>query len=53
MTPERLERYHRYTRRHGVNWPLYLMARVLMTPFFLVYFRYTRGGREHGRVRAG
>jgi glycerol-3-phosphate dehydrogenase (NAD(P)+) len=53
VTPERLERYHRYTRRHGVNWPLYLAARVLMTPFFLVYFRYTRGGREHGRVRGG
>ncbi|MFI5028782.1 MAG: 1-acyl-sn-glycerol-3-phosphate acyltransferase [Solirubrobacterales bacterium] len=53
MTPERLERYHRYTRRHGVNWSLYLLARVFMTPFFLVYFRYARGGREHGRVRGG
>jgi 1-acyl-sn-glycerol-3-phosphate acyltransferase len=53
VTPERLERYHRYTRRHGVNWPLYLAARALMTPFFLVYFRYTRGGREHGRVKGG
>jgi glycerol-3-phosphate dehydrogenase (NAD(P)+) len=53
VTPERLQRYHAYTRRHGVNWPLYLAARVLMTPFFLVYFRYARGGREHGRVRGG
>ena len=53
MTPERLERYHRYTRRHGVNWPLYLLARLFMTPFFLVYFRYARGGREHGRVKGG
>jgi 1-acyl-sn-glycerol-3-phosphate acyltransferase len=49
VTPERLERYHAYTRRHGVNWPLYLLARVFMTPFFLVYFRYYRGGREHAR----
>src|SRR5215470_14669916 len=24
-----------------------------MTPFFLVYFRYSRAGREHGRVRGG
>ena len=53
MTPERLERYHRYTRRHGVNWPLYLLARVFMTPFFLVYFRYVRHGREHARLRGG
>ena len=49
MTPERLERYHAYTRRHGVNRPLYFLARVFMTPFFLVYFRYYRAGREHAR----
>jgi glycerol-3-phosphate dehydrogenase (NAD(P)+) len=53
VTPERLERYHRYTRRHGVNWALYLLARVFMTPFFLVYFRYARQGREHARLRGG
>ncbi len=53
MTPERLERYHRYTRRHGVSWPLYILARVFMTPFFLVYFRYDRNGREHSRVKGG
>ena len=53
MTPERLERYHRYTRRHGVNWAIYLLARVFMTPFFLVYFRYARQGREHARLRGG
>jgi 1-acyl-sn-glycerol-3-phosphate acyltransferase len=50
---ERLQRYHDYTRRHSVNWPLYLLARVLMTPFFLVYFRLGRTGREYGRVRGG
>ena len=53
MTPERLARYHDYTRRHGVNWPLYLLARIFMTPFCVVYFRLTRTGREHGRVRGG
>jgi glycerol-3-phosphate dehydrogenase (NAD(P)+) len=53
VTPERLERYHAYTRRHGVNWPFYLLARVFMTPFFLVYFRYARNGREHGRLKGG
>ncbi len=53
MTPERLQRYHDYTRAHSVNWPLYLLARVFMTPFFLVYFRLGRTGREHGRVSGG
>jgi glycerol-3-phosphate dehydrogenase (NAD(P)+) len=53
MTAERLERYHEYTRRHGVNPVLYLLARIFMTPFFLVYFRYVRAGREHGRLEGG
>ena len=53
MTPERLQRYHAYTRRHSVNWPLYLLARVLMTPFFRVWFRLARAGREHGRLAGG
>ena len=53
MTPERLDRYHHYTRRHGVNWPLYLLARIFMTPFCVVYFRLTRAGRDHGRVKDG
>ncbi|HEX8690453.1 MAG TPA: lysophospholipid acyltransferase family protein, partial [Solirubrobacterales bacterium] len=53
MDQSRLKRYHEYTRRHGINWPMYLVARVLMTPFFLVYFRYVREGRENGRLRGG
>lgn len=53
MTPQRLQRYHDYTRRRGVNWPLYLLARVFMTPFFLLYFRLGRTGREYGRVSGG
>ncbi len=53
MTEERLQRYHAYTRAHSVNWPLYLVARVFMTPFFLVYFRLGRTGREYGRVSGG
>ena len=44
-------RYHAYTRRHSVNWPLYLLARIFLEPFFLVYFRYTRRGREHARAQ--
>ena len=53
MDPSRLASYHEYTRRHGVNRVLYLLARVFMTPFFLVYFRYSRAGREHGRLDGG
>jgi len=53
MDQSRLRRYHAYTRRHGVNWPMYLVARVLMTPFFLVYFRYVREMRENGRIKGG
>jgi glycerol-3-phosphate dehydrogenase (NAD(P)+) len=53
MDESRLQRYHAYTRRHGVNWPLYLLARIFMTPFFVGYFRLTRTGRDHGRVKGG
>jgi glycerol-3-phosphate dehydrogenase (NAD(P)+) len=53
VTAERLHRYHAYTRKHSVNWVIYLLARVFMTPFFLVYFRYARTGREYGRVKGG
>jgi glycerol-3-phosphate dehydrogenase (NAD(P)+) len=53
VTAERLARYHAYTRKHSVNWPLYLLARTLLVPFFLVYFRYGRTGREHARLKGG
>jgi glycerol-3-phosphate dehydrogenase (NAD(P)+) len=53
VSEERLRQYHEYTRRRGVNWPLYLLARVFMTPFCVVYFRLRRTGRDHGRVRGG
>jgi len=53
VSPERLAAYHRYTREHGVNWLLYLLARVFLTPLFLVYFRYGRTGREHARQIKG
>jgi glycerol-3-phosphate dehydrogenase (NAD(P)+) len=53
VSEQRLLAYHEYTRRHAVNWPLYLLARTFMVPFFLVYFRLTRTGRDHGRVKGG
>jgi glycerol-3-phosphate dehydrogenase (NAD(P)+) len=53
MDPARLQSYHDHTRSHGVNPILYLLARIFMTPFFLVYFRYARTGREHARLKGG
>lgn len=50
MTDERFERLHAYTREHGVNMPIYLLARLVLQPFFLIYFRLSRLGREHARV---
>ena len=51
MDEERLLAYHRFTREHGVNRPLYLLARLILVPFFLLYFRLSRIGREHGKVK--
>src|SRR3954449_8936156 len=51
MDEERLLSYHRFTREHGVNRPLYALARLLLVPFFLLYFRLTRIGREHSKVK--
>jgi len=53
VTSERLASYHAYTRRHSVNWPMYLVARTFLLPFFLVYFRLGRTGRGHARVKGG
>jgi glycerol-3-phosphate dehydrogenase (NAD(P)+) len=48
---ERLASYHRFTREKGVNWPMYLLARALLQPAILIYFRLSRIAREHARVK--
>jgi glycerol-3-phosphate dehydrogenase (NAD(P)+) len=50
---ERIRAYHEYTRTKGVNFLLYSIARAFLVPFFLVYFRLDRIGREHARVDRG
>jgi 1-acyl-sn-glycerol-3-phosphate acyltransferase len=50
VTDERFERLHAYTREHGVNMALYVVARLVLQPFFLAYFRLKRIGREHAKV---
>jgi glycerol-3-phosphate dehydrogenase (NAD(P)+) len=51
VSEERLTRYHAYTREHGVNIVLYLLARAVLQPAFLIWFRLARHGRAHFRVR--
>jgi 1-acyl-sn-glycerol-3-phosphate acyltransferase len=51
MDEERLLSYHRFTRERGVNFPLYLLARLILQPAFLIYLRLSRIGREHARVQ--
>jgi glycerol-3-phosphate dehydrogenase (NAD(P)+) len=53
VNAERLADYHEFTRKHGVNRTIYILARIFLTPFFLVYFRYSRAGREFGHVKGG
>ncbi|MGN6275383.1 MAG: 1-acyl-sn-glycerol-3-phosphate acyltransferase [Solirubrobacterales bacterium] len=53
MTSERLASYHAYTRKHSVNWPMYCVVRAFLLPFFLVYFRLARLGREYGKAKGG
>lgn len=51
MSQEKLARHHAYAREHGANRPLYLLARLVLEPFFLLYFRLSRYGKEHAKVR--
>src|SRR6478609_2617327 len=46
---ERFHRYHAYAREHGVNRFLYLLARAILQPAFLIWLRLSRTGREHLR----
>jgi glycerol-3-phosphate dehydrogenase (NAD(P)+) len=54
ISEERFQRYHAYARKHGVNRFLYLLARLILQPAFLVWLRLSRTGREHLRgIRGG
>jgi glycerol-3-phosphate dehydrogenase (NAD(P)+) len=41
------ERLHRRAREHGANPIVYGIVRILFQPFFQIYFRMSRVGREH------
>ena len=53
ISQERFDGYHRFAREHGTSWVLYYVARVILVPIFLVYFRLQRSGREHARFKGG
>ena len=49
ISEERFQRYHAYARTHGVNRFIYVLARLLLQPAFLIWFHLARTGREHLR----
>jgi len=49
LSEEQILSYHDYTRKHGVNRGLYILARLILQPFFAIWFRYSRAGREHAK----
>ena len=51
MGEDPLLRYHEYTRKHGVNWPMYMLARALVQPALWIWLRLSKGGRKHARVK--
>jgi glycerol-3-phosphate dehydrogenase (NAD(P)+) len=50
VSEERLGRYHAYAREHGVNFVMYVVARLFLQPFCLIWFRLDRFKREHAKV---
>ena len=53
ISDERFQRYHEFARKHGVNRVMYFIARLILVPAFLIWFRLQRTGREHARVKGG
>ncbi len=53
MGDDSLLRYHQYTRKHGVNRAIYLLARVILQPAFWIWLRLSKQGRKYARVKGG
>jgi 1-acyl-sn-glycerol-3-phosphate acyltransferase len=53
ISQERFDRYHRFAREKGTSRLLYYLARLILVPAFLIWFRLGRTGREHARFRGG
>ena len=50
VSEQRLAGYHAYAREHGANFMLYLIARLIVQPACLIWFRLARYGREHAHL---
>lgn len=53
ISQKRFDAYHRFAREQGTSRVLYFLIRCIFTPFFLVWFRLQRTGREHARFKGG
>ncbi len=53
ISDESFERYHRFAREKGTSRVLYYVARCLLVPAMLIWFRLQRSGREHARTAGG
>jgi glycerol-3-phosphate dehydrogenase (NAD(P)+) len=53
ISQERFDRFHRFARERGTSRVLYYVARLLLQPIFLIYFRLQRSGREHAKFKGG
>ena len=53
ISDERFESFHRFAREKGTSRVLYYLARVVLQPFFLVWFQLAPAGREHARQSGG
>src|SRR5918998_1532220 len=53
ISDERYERYHAFAREKGTSRVLYYLARIVLVPAALIWFRLQRTGREHARVKGG
>lgn len=53
ISEERFQGYHDFARRRGVNPILYTIARSIIVPFCVIWFRLQRSGREHAKVKGG
>jgi len=53
ISDERFQSFHRFARETGTSRVLYYLARIVLQPFFLVWFQLSRTGREHARQAGG
>jgi len=51
ISEERFRAYHAFARERGVNWAIYVLARLILQPAMLIWFRLSRVGRKHARVK--